>query len=247
MAISIRRLAARLQGSRFLLAALLAGISWGTVADAAPVTFRFDATVTHALAANPFDLPFGYQVGGEISGKLTFEPGSGEPLGDTATAIEAEQFLDLEFSIDGVEFGSSRYSIRVVNDTLIDDSGINGLVDTMNIRCSPSAPQSCMPDLISLPGGDPFSIGSRIQLTGIGSILEMPSISPDSEIWNLFAFNRSLSLSFRDQSNGSISLFATIGAFEPVPEPATFCLVKALILCFAVGSRRRRKRIAQRR
>jgi hypothetical protein len=190
---------------------------------ATPITFRFDGTVTHALAGNPFDLPFTYQVGEVISGKLTFEPGVGVSTGDNS--IEAQQFLGLEFVVNGTTFGTSAYSIRVFDNDLIiaDDPDItDGLVaDTMVLQCSASSTESCMPELISGPSGSPYRITVRMDLTGEKSILNTPIVRPEAEIWNAFSFRRRLTITFNDETGGSMLLGATVGPFTVIPEPTT--------------------------
>jgi hypothetical protein len=201
------------------------------VVEAASITFRFDATVTHALSANPFDLPFDYQVGDVISGKLTFEPEAAEPIG--ANAVEAEQLFGLEFTIDGTTFGTSTYSIRVINDTVILDSDpFLGTVDTMSIRCSSSDPQPCSPGLLSMPGSEPFSITSRLNLVGNGDILDSPTVDTESEIWNSFTLRRNLSLTFGNDAGGSMLLRADVGQFvQDAPEPKSSSVSIFLIAC----------------
>jgi hypothetical protein len=196
-----------LTGTHFLLC---------TLVQSAPVTFRFNATVTDAPAANPFDLPFDYDPGDVIFGQLTFDPASAAPTAENA--VGADQFLGLRFTIDDTEFGTSTYNIRVINDTAFDDSDLEGPLDTMAIRCSPSDPQPCTPALIAIPGEDAFSITSRLDLVGDGSILNAATLSPESEIWNSFTLQRTLSLTFDNEAGGSMLLRANVGQFTALPE-----------------------------
>jgi hypothetical protein len=209
---------------------------------AAPVTLRFDATITHALAGNAFDLPFSYEVGDAISGKLTFEPGAGIPIGDNA--IEADQFLQLKFVVGGTTFGTSTYSIEVFNDTAIEDSEpFLGSVDTMIVDCSPSSSQPCTPELITLPNSDPFSITSRLELTGDGSILDIPTVSAESEIWNSYTLRRTLAVTLDNESGGSMLIFANVGQFTAVPEPtSSFFTVWSSVECLLAWWALQRKR-----
>ena len=149
-----------------------------TFLHAAPITFRFDAEIVNIAVGNTFDLPFSFQVGDAISGRLTFEPGTGVPTGDNS--IEAVQSLGMEFVIKGTAFGSSTYSIKVFDENFIvaDDLDIAGgvVIDTMILECSPSSFQPCTPDRISIPGAQPFSIGARLDLNGSDSILNTPGL-----------------------------------------------------------------------
>ncbi len=176
-----------------------------------------------------------------ISGKLAFEPGAGTPIGDNA--IGADQFQGLGLVIDGVEFGSSSYNIRVINDTAFDDTESEGQLDTMTIRCSPSDPQPCTPALISLQGGDPFAITERLELVGDSDILDSATVSSERDIWNSFTLRRALAVTFDNATGGSMLLRANVGQFEAVPEPPnSLVFVCFLIFCLLAFLARKRLR-----
>jgi hypothetical protein len=230
------------RGCLIILLALVVLSSTRELARAEPIRFRFDATITETFAGSPFQLPFAYEVGDVVSGKLTFEPGTGIPTGDNT--IKADQIHAFEFDVNGTVFGSSSYSIQVFDNDLIiaDDLDISDgiIVDTMVLECSRSSSQSCTPALITIPGIDSFSMNLRLALTGDESIYIMPEISADPAVWNSFDFIRSLNLSFGNQSGGSMSLFATVHEFATAPEPSTLSAIVAMSLaCFAPRLRKR--------
>jgi hypothetical protein len=192
---------------------------------------------------NEFQLPFTYQIGDVISGKLTFEPNVGTPTGDNT--IKADQFHELQFDINGTVFGTSRYSVQVLDNDLViadDLDTSNGVVvDTMILECATSSSQSCIPDPITVPGGDPFSINARLALTGDNSILDMPTISEDPAVWNLFNFRRWLNLSFGNETGGSMTMLATVHEFSTAPEPSNLSVTIGMFIWSFAASRLRQK------
>ncbi len=211
--------------------------AWNDRAQAEPVTFRFDATITNAPLGTPFDLPLTYEVGDIIHGEFTFDPGLAMPLSDNAAA--ADQPFELKFDINGTVIGTSSFRIEVFDDTAFDDSTFPEPIDVISFGCSEA---SCVPDLISLPGGDPFRVRSRMQLVGIDSILSNPEISPSPATWNSFMLERRLTLGFDDVGPGSMGLDALIGTVIQVPEPLSCgSFVLSVVVAFASFARRRRK------
>ncbi|MFO0792288.1 MAG: hypothetical protein U0805_22745 [Pirellulales bacterium] len=209
-------------------------------AEAAPATFRFDATITETFVRNSIDLPFAYQVGDRISGTLTFDPATSAPI--TPNAVEAVQTLGLTFDIAGVWVGTSTYGIRAVDENIVTDGVLQGPVDTMTIGCSTaSSPQPCTPALVSLPSAVPFSIETRLNLIGANSIFATAQVSDDPAVWNSFLFERTFGLAFRTQNAGFASMSGTLGDFSSVPEPRTFALVGSVILWAETLVTRRRR------
>jgi hypothetical protein len=192
---------------------------------AEPVTFRFDAEIVNVPIGNPFDLPLTYQVGDIIQGKFTFEPTSAKPIDNNAVA--ANQAFALEFNINGSVVGSSSFRIEVFNDTAFDDSNFPAPIDVITLGCNEP---SCIPGLISLPGGEPFRVRSRSQFVGSSSILDMPEFSDDPTTWNAFLLERRLFLGFDDVGLGSMGLDAIVGQMFLVPEPSSSTLIIAGIV-----------------
>jgi hypothetical protein len=197
--------------------------------QAAPITFRFDAEIINVPVGNPFDLPLTYQVGDVIHGRFTFEPALALPIGDNA--IAADQNFALEFEINGTLVSSSGFRIEVFNDTAFTDSEFPEQIDVMSIGCNEA---SCIPNLLSLPEGEPFRVRSRMQLVGSSSILSTPEISADPATWNLFTLERRLILGFDDIGPGSMGLDAIVGPIVLVPEPSS--LVHVVVLGGIVGA-----------
>ncbi len=214
---------------------LLAGVLCVSRAflHAAPVTFAFDAEIINVPAGNSFDLPLTYQVGDIIHGKFTFEPGNGMQIGDDA--IAGDQPFAIEFNINGIVVGSSSYRIEVFDNTVFDDSEFPEPIDVMTLACNEP---SCVPDLLSLPGGEPFRVRSRMQLVGSSSILSAPEISADPSTWNLFTLERRLILGFDNVGPGSMDLDAIVGPMVRVPEPSSLSL---LLIFSGLGQKRAKK------
>jgi hypothetical protein len=222
-----------------VLAAVTTIFAPSAILYGAPLTFQFNATVIDAAAGNPFALPFSYQVGDVITGRLTFEPGIGTPI--SHNAIRADQILPIEFVVEDFTFGSTAYTVEVFNDDTIEDADppLSGLVDTMKIVCSPSATEPCTPQHVMIPGFDAFSIGVRFELKGDDSIFHFAHVSGDSSIWNSFELQRLLTVGFANDSGGIMSLAATVGQFIQVPEPSGFVATLLLLLAAAASYRTR--------
>jgi len=195
-----------------------------TEAYAEPITFRFDAEIINTSSGNPFNLPFSYEVGDIITGRLTFEPVSGPAAGNS---IAADQSFPLEISINGAFVSSSSYRIQSFDNTPITDSEFDGPVDTMAIGCSEPA---CIPEYVRLRGSEPFRVRSRMNLIGETDILGTAMISDDPAVWNAFTLERTLSLNFDNQDPGSMGLLAHVGDFRAVPEPGGLGLALCGIL-----------------
>jgi hypothetical protein len=194
-----------------------------SLVQAAPVTFAFDATVTTVFDGNPFNVPFDYNVGDTFRGMFTFEPTSGIGAGDNT--IFAEQMLPLGFHIDGHSLTNPMYGIRVANDTAIDDSEFPEPVDVIRLGC---AEPECTPELLTLPGYEPFRVRSRMEFVGFGPVLDTPQIPATLEVWNALTLQRTIILDFDNVGIGSMGLQATVGDLGVVPEPSS--LVGGLVV-----------------
>jgi hypothetical protein len=184
------------------------------IVHAAPITFRFDAEIFDVPAGNPFDLPLTFQVGDVILGKFTFDPNLALPLDDKS--IASHQPYSLEFQINGNVVGSSGFRLEVFDNTAFDDSTYPESLDAMTLGCNEPL---CVPELLSLPEGEPFRVRSRMQVVGIDSILTAPQISVDPMVWNALTLERRINLNFDNQGPGAMGFQATVGAFIIVPEP----------------------------
>jgi hypothetical protein len=102
----------------------------------------------------------------------------------------------------------------------------------MVIACSPTSSQPCTPELIDLPGEPPFAITVRMDLTGNGSILNAPNVSPDLEIWNSFAYKRTMAVTFNSESGGSMFVIANVGTFSAVPEPTNSAVIVGMAFAY---------------
>jgi hypothetical protein len=210
-----------------------------TEAHAVPTTFRFDATVTGVFPAGSFDSPVEFEVGDLIHGKLTFDPSLGAPYGDNA--FDSNQGFPLEFDFNGSVVRTLQYRIRAINDSpILDSSTLPDVADDIVLRCSPSS-LACMPNVISLPGADPFRMTVRMTLLGESSIFESAHVSGDVATWNAFSLERSLRVTFDNLVGGGVLLTATVGDFAAVPESTSLAMVVLCATLWAGFHRRTRK------
>jgi hypothetical protein len=200
----------------------------------APITFRFDAEITNLLFETPFNLRLEYGVGDRIQGKFTFEPGPGIPI--NSLAVSAEQPYALEFDIHGTAVNTAGYTIRAFNDSIPYDSELEIPRDGITLGCREA---SCIPNIVTLPGGEPFKVRSEMSLFGDSSVWSTPSIISDSETWNAFALRRHMTLAFDDLGPGIMGFDAVIGQIVQVPESSSINYVM-LSLMYIMPFRRER-------
>ncbi len=217
--------------TRLLAIAATVCLGIGTSAPstrAAPVAFLFEATVTHEFNGSPFDLPFSYQVGDVLRGEFSFDPSGGSPVGNNT--VLANQAFPLIFHIGEQSLANSHFSIRIADDTAMDDSGFPEPIDVIELGC---AEPGCTPELLTLPGFEPFRVRSRMELVGDGATIASPEIPATTAVWNAFELQRRIVLEFDNEGVGAMGLQATIGAFRIIPEPASLIL-DVVALAFAL-------------
>jgi hypothetical protein len=204
---------------------------------AAPVTFRFDAEITHVPTGTPFDLPFDFQVGDVVRGSVTFEPEVAPP---GSYRLESLQTLGFQLDIDGIGFGSETYSIQSLNDSFIDDL-FPFNVDTLTLTCTASSTR-CSPSPIEVDGAEPFEMAFRMDLWGYADIVDAPSFASDATIWNDYDLYRRIIVYFGGIDSGGRSFHAVVRDFEVAPEPSTItsvCLIGATVASALLLKRKR--------
>jgi hypothetical protein len=203
-----------------------------TYSDAAPVTFRFDATITNVFEAAPFDLPIQYEIGDVIHAKMTFEPLATTTLLDSTVATV--QFFKFNFDINGTAVGTSRYGLKILDNGAILDTPWAGDpvfdIFTAGSSINPDFPLP-LPDTISIPGGDPFGLSLHLELIGNTATVDAGEIVLSQHQINDFSLRRTLSLGFDASGPGSMGLQATVGTFAIVPEPTS-----TLMFAFGLSS-----------
>ncbi len=220
------------------------GVAWmvyATNAQAAPVTFQFNTTVTSVGSLSPAEidepLPFTISEGDSLSGTFRFEPTSGTGV--------YPQVGQLQLLI-GAEELSTAFEIRVTNDGL-------GVIDTPGRIADPGRAPSVdralfVADRIAIvcpTGSDPF--GDVIAQSFCGTVtnhdafkfssflifeddqnlqrLMSADLPSDAIVWNSLK-NRELSIRF---NNGTI-VGAYISAVRAIPEPDVGWLITVTVL-----------------
>ena len=205
----------------FALGILLAAAS---LANAAPVTFRFEAEVA---SVSGVPLPFPVTIGDDISAKLTFET--------SAAGSPYVQSLGIEFSLSGSLLQLSEYRIRVADDDFPGPTDIRGrIADPLNTPIVDFRPiindnviissnLDFLPSAGVLPGtviGLPhLSFAPVVVLAFPDDVLTTNVLPDDIASWNDFTF-REMSLSFVNALSGDRTYVgAYLRSFYSVPEP----------------------------
>jgi hypothetical protein len=207
--------------------ALIGGIlaCGGGALRAAPIALRFEATISKIANGSPFNVPLIYQIGDEIEGAFFFDPEIFSPIGDNAAG--SLQSNSIHFEIGGQTIGTSSYLAQISDDVGVSHSPYSeDVVDLVRfsagIHSLPGLP-SPVPDVISLPGGDPFRLRFLLSLYGAKSSLDSAELDSVGllAMLNSLAFERSLTINFNALGTGSVGFDATLSQFVIVPEPGS--------------------------
>ena len=218
------------------VAALLFLSTSSLVAEATPMSFRFDTEISNIVPLTSAGVPFPLEVGDHISGKFTFEPldvDSSVPLSETV------QSLGVEFTIGSQLLESSQYALQAWNDVpVLDTTG--SFKDQLLLACSTSGYAACVPDLAT--GAENFRWGFTLTLVGDNSVLDGADISQNPEDWSDLAPG-TLSLVFRQLDGSERALaFSQIASFRIVPEPGVAILLVQTYVGILLSNRMRRRR-----
>lgn len=225
--------------SKCIASVTLASVSMFATASqlgAAPVTYRFEATVGALPSFNSdVGLPFTLEEGSVIDGVMTFDPDLGNtPVGNSATS--AQPFA-IELSFDGFSFGTQAFLTTVINNSMILDGPLAGPADFITVRCSSG---SCSPNPFTLPGSPPLSLGINMQFSGSSSLLQTPELPNNVSAWNGFTIERSLRIGFATTAGNGALYDAVISPFTVVPEPSATYILLFTPLAWSIFRQRRR-------
>lgn len=219
----------RIVGSLSLIAAVAAHCATAEPISAAPITFAFTGTVTEIdKSVNAtFDLPFTVSVGDPLSGLLTLEPVA---FGDKGVAPA------LEYSLAGETFRAADLGLVTENNfTYAVGFEIRGPFDEIGIGCSES-PSGCSL-LTSTAQGTPLTDMGLALVAGV--VANNGDPLAHSDFLNQFD-GRQAALVFGSILNGgSISIYASFGPMQTVPEPNIAVLIAIGFCIGAIFSGRR--------
>ena len=204
-------------------------------AAAAPITYKFQATVGPLPPFNDdVGLPFTLEEGSVIDGRLTID--STLDVRNPGNSSESTQPFAIEFSFSGYSFGAEQYSTGAFDNASIGDSSISGHIDIVQFSCSSSSLDvACSQQRLEFPGSPPLRFSLSADFIGDSGIFIDPALPSDVSGWNSFALRRQLTFVFTESPGNSAGYFSTLGEFAVVPEPNTlFCLwiVFGQILCW---------------
>ena len=191
-----------------------------TLAEAAPVTLQFEATVgpprQGVLGTVPPDWNMSLQQGDAISGTFTFEPF------DAASSVSATTLAQpFEFSlrIKTHTLTTAQYGIEVFNDRISDDAP--DPTDIINTGCSfLGGGTECAPATVS--PGDPVEWSFGIAMFGGATVLDGADIPSNPLTWQQLVSDNTTLVSFRHPVTGwSYGFLATIDSIHDVPEPSS--------------------------
>lgn len=202
------------------------------ILKAAPITLIFDAEITNVPTGSPFDLGINYQVGDIIQGRLVLEPGVGNPINDVG--VGADQDFAFDLIVNGTALNTVGYEIVAFNDSTNFDSENGQLLDGLTVSCREV---SCVPNLVTLPQGEPFRVRFDMQLVGNSSIWSVPEITGDTNVWNAFSVRRFMHVGFDNVGPGSMGFDAVVRQFTLVPEPSLLPIICCICSLFASGVR----------
>ena len=187
----------------------------GTTSFAAPITFAFNGTVTEIDKSSnaTFDLPFTVAVGDPLSGLLTLEPVA---FGDKGVAPS------LEVSLAGETFRATDLPLVTHNNvTVIVGSQVGGPFDGISVGCSDS-PSGCSLLTSSAQGAPLTDMGLGLEA---GDVASNGDPIAQSDFLNEFG-GRQAALVFGSIFNGgSITIYASFGPMQSVPEPISVVLI----------------------
>jgi hypothetical protein len=206
--------------------------------QAAPITFRFDATIGPPRQGTfPIELPFSFAEGDHISGSFTFEPF--DAPSDAFQTVNSQNST-FKLQIGSVVLSNFHYSIQADNNLVSDDGPIPE--DRLLLQCLGTGNQ-CLASPID--GADHVAWSFGWTLNGGSGILDGPDIPASIETWNQL-LPSSILVSFHDNTTGRGTGFqATIDALHVVSEPTTAAILAIVcVVAFAfpaLNCGRRRK------
>lgn len=198
--------------------------------EGAPVTLAFEAEITEVIKTNPIDMSIPFDVGNSISGKILFTPIAASP-GPSGTAEDQVGVLTFEYL--GHVLTTDHFALRVVDNVDVDSSvSPLGSIDVIGVRCSSHiAPTSCHPIEFEFEGVT-YDVEFDVSLIGdIDSLANGQEISTPLA-WNALDVSREVTLVFRNEMGGYISVRANIGDFSSIPEPR---LLAPWLACFVLA------------
>lgn len=186
----------------------------GSLVQAAPITFTFEATINSVYVGIPFNLGIDYQVGDVVAGKFAFDPLEG----DGSTAVRVLQPHDFLLNVNGAVFATPSFEIESVNDALlIAEYSPASVVD---ILAAGGAGLSAA-NPADFPNLSLTQSSFLMRLDGPESALPIASVPANASDWNSFNLSRQMIVSFRDGNGGAIGFQATVGDFVVLPEPSS--------------------------
>jgi hypothetical protein len=200
-----------------------------TFTMAAPLTFRFEATVEDILVGNPYESGVAFHQGDIVTGEFTFQPNQGN--GDTRfTVVQPYRFL---LDINGDKLFAPTFEITADDDDFIFDFDEATVVDQLELRGAYLQPLNPSSGVNIAPSQSSF----RVELWAgvflpqqVVEVLEPANIPADVGVWNELDIRRNLHVILRNGEGGVVSFSATIGPISQVPEPAwTSCTLLAAI------------------
>jgi hypothetical protein len=207
--------AQRFSHYRLFVPTLAAMCFAGGAVHAAPITFAFNGMVSEVDKSSnaTFDLPFTVAVGDPLSGLLTLEPVS---FGDKGLAPS------LELSLVGSTFRATSLPVTTYNDVFV-GSGFHmeGPLDEISVGCSDS-PSGCSMLTSSAQGAPLTDMGMGFKA---GDVANNGEQIAQSGFLNGFG-GRQAALVFGSIFNGgSITIYASFGLMQPIPEPISSVLM----------------------
>jgi hypothetical protein len=205
---------------------LLLGVLFvpGAILEAAPIAFRFDATITEVDGdPSPLNLPFSLSVGQQIAGKYSFQ--SEEDFLDVFLHPDRDKRGLLTLTIDGSELEARTN---------------RGVLGDRHVSFSYSSPTN------ALPGWGGFFAGHwwdpLLFLYGDEGTLSSPEDILNITAWNQLKTFRQLHLKFGYDISRDlpiVTVLASVGDLTVVPEPPTFIYL-AGAACLVRGTRHAR-------
>jgi hypothetical protein len=198
-------------------------------AQATPVMFRFEATISNIEGdAASLNLPFSLTIGQQIAGKYSFQ--SEEELLDIFLHHEQGKRGEISLTIDSIEINAVT-NVGTLNDSAFIDPPIPFTASSIVLGFA----QSSETDSFMFPGtvaGNPWN--HQLDLFGPeGSITSTEQLL-DVSVWNELGILRRLDLQFGFPD--TISVDTVVGDFSVVPEPCSVWLASVTIMLSLVKS-----------
>lgn len=199
------------------------------IAQAAQVTFAFDATVTDIADPDGIAalLPFQPALGQLITGSVAFTP--------VPFAQSSDEDAHLEIVFEGEMFTASALKLATNNDVYIAVGfEVQGPFDSLSVSCGTN--NECPNTSSSTDGVDVTFLG--IGLSG-GDLIPSSTLIDSPALWNLFP-SRRLVLSLSDGNGGApLTIGADFGPVSAIPEPSSLFSVLTILATLALFCFRR--------